>query len=211
MTHSRVWHDSLICFRCLDWIYSCFGTQTWLILYVTWLIRAYDNDPWICIRHWYVDAPYYLCAIWRMHLCDMISSYVWQDSYTHIRIRRERWWKWCGSTVSIVFVLSIDGIVCETHTHHTYTHTHIQVYIHIHIHVHVHVHVHIHIQRERWWKWCEALYIYSVCARRPRDCLWHTYTLHIHKHIHVHIHIHINIHTHIHRERWWKWCAALYL
>jgi len=55
MSHSYVWHDSLLC--------------------VTWLIYMCD------MTHWYVWHDTCICVTWHMHMCDMTHWYVWHDSF----------------------------------------------------------------------------------------------------------------------------------
>ena len=72
MTHSYVWHDSLIC----------------VILQVTWHVQhdKYGSWTWhihMCdMPHSHVWHDSFACATWLIHMCDMTHSHVWHDSFT---------------------------------------------------------------------------------------------------------------------------------
>jgi len=55
VTHSYVWHDSLIC--------------------ATWLIHMCDTT------HFYLCHGSFLCLTWHRNMCDMTHSYGWHDSF----------------------------------------------------------------------------------------------------------------------------------
>jgi len=114
MTHSYVWHDSVIC--------------------MTWLIHVCD------MTHTYVWHDSFICVTWNIHMCDMTHSSVWHDSF--VQVTQVTWlicmcdmthsYVWHDSFIYVTWLISwlipcrIERVTLEHHVQHLHTCTIIQ-------------------------------------------------------------------------------------
>ena len=98
MTHTHVWHDSMICIRDkerLMWdtqrVHTC---DTHVLILGPWLIYMCDMTQWYIWEnhtgypeHSYVWDTNIYRGPWRIHLCDNTHSYVWHDSIIYIGVK----------------------------------------------------------------------------------------------------------------------------
>ena len=112
---SYVWHDPFICTTWLTHTCDMTDSYIWLDPFpcVTWLVYTWDSNE---VHVWRGDHMFYtsgkysfhawndsaICVTWRIHLYEMIHSYMWHDSsmcvtrLIHMRDTTLSYvWCWC--------------------------------------------------------------------------------------------------------------------